>query len=508
MALASKCVIKASTQLSEKFISTRDIFDTITVTKSLGRTPAPTLVKLIASASRIESITAAAVSNDFKITGIHNYRFTANTVQPAGANLCSVTNLGVLTTINSLTESLPTTVVCSVSVTETDPINYTIGTSVASNTETFTFNPAQLTSIPVIAPVAALTFPQNRVTLSLSGITDSATLTTFVVDSALNSAICNVDRAGVVTATTAGSCSIFARVGKPGYTTKQSDAVLIVVNPGVFVGNLVVDTKSITWPNNKVNITSSGIADTGTKNLYSIDTGTDNSANCNVDAVGLLSAISIGVCTVTVSVTKNGYTTVSANALITILPGTLSDTVRFNALNIVWPATSASLAVTNIDTATTVSYRVDTSSVANSANCVINNSVLSIQGIGICSITATISKENYNTLTLTTQLTVSRGTLPANLMLNPINLTWPATSANLAIANIDETTTTVTYSVDTSVANNVNCVVNANFVNVANLGTCSVMATISRANYNTLTKTALVTVFKWRIFWWLYTDSS
>ncbi|GGC52927.1 MBG domain-containing protein [Belliella aquatica] len=240
-----------------------------------------------------------------------------------------------------------------------------------------------------------------------------------------------------------GSQTVTATITGTNYTTLELTATL-AITPATVTG---VEFKEggFVYDGTSKSLAITGVLPTGTTVAYR------NNSLTNV-----------GSQTATAKITGANYTTLELTATLAITPATMTG-VEFKDGSFVYDGTSKSLAITGaLPTGTTVAYR--------------NNS---LRNVGSQTATATITGANYVMLELTATLSITPGTV-TEVEFKDGSFVYDGTSKSLSIKGSLPAGTSLQYS------NN----------RLTNVGSQTVTAAITGANYATLELTANLTITK------------
>ena len=159
---------------------------------------------------------------------------------------------------------------------------------------------------PQVNEIPTLYLPNANYQLSSFGISDTDTLVTYHL--AFNSAGCTINNSDL-SATTSGLCSVYVSYAKAGYVTKSSAIAVVRVNLPIIAGTPIINVpRTLYLPSDGEVLSISGMTESGTSITYLIES---NTAGCEVSN-SLLTAKQVGVCYLSVTVSKTGFTDITS----------------------------------------------------------------------------------------------------------------------------------------------------------------------------------------------------
>ncbi|NDC48500.1 MAG: hypothetical protein EBZ61_05380, partial [Micrococcales bacterium] len=192
---------------------------------------------------------------------------------------------------------------CYIAVTKAADVNY------LEQTTTFYFHVGYGTQDALVATVDKPT--QNYVATTISDpntaakskITLSGGLGTGAISyTTSTSSVCSVDNTGLVTSKTAGSCVVsITKAGDANYNSQTISTTIVFnkLNQSELVSEPAVSNKDFTWsPRATIAINTTGGAGTGAV-TYAVDP--QSTSVCSVNTLGLITSITAGICSVTVT---------------------------------------------------------------------------------------------------------------------------------------------------------------------------------------------------------------
>lgn len=261
-----------------------------------------------------------------------------------------------------------------------------------------------------------------------------------------------------------GEYDVTATLTKEGYKELVLTADLTVV-PANFSG-VAFENRTVTYTGEAIEFAATGVP-AGAEAKYVIK----NSAGETIDEI-----VNPGTYSVTVKVTKTGYTDKEITATITVEPAEI-DGVTFNGMQVTYDGTAKTLTAGNIPQGASVVYAYK-----NAAGETVQEAVAA----GVYTVTATVSMPNHNDKVLTATLTIvpSEITGPS---IEDKTVDYNGIAHTIEAADVPADCTVVYVITDE----------NGDVVDEAiDAGVYKVTATISKPNYKDLVLEATLTISK------------
>lgn len=262
-----------------------------------------------------------------------------------------------------------------------------------------------------------------------------------------------------------GVYQVTATLSGEGYNTKILTATLTIANrviTGITFSNLTVD-----YDGNNHKIEILGDLPSGVSVFYSSDvTSITNEASAE------------GIYNVTATLSGTGYATLALTAVLTIRPygEEVFTGITFSNKSVVYNGSSHTIEITGtLPAGANVSYTSTTASVTNTAT-----------NVGVYNVTATITKDGYQTLTLQAVLTISENqTLQFDgITFDNVSIEYDSFEHEIVVEGVLPADTSVVYTSDVSGVTN----------KASEVGVYNVTVTLSKTGYETLALNAKLTI--------------
>jgi predicted transcriptional regulator YdeE len=429
------CQITASQAGNSTYAAATPVTETLTVNPEADVITIPPTVPTTATVGSNTPIGATTTSG---ITPI--YTSTTPTV-------CSVSSSGVVTTLLSGT--------CTISVTQPAAGNFAAATP---QTVTLTVN-AQTQTIQNFGTPITATYGGTAPVLA-------ATATSGLAPTyASTGSACSVTSAGAVTILAVGTCQITAsQAGNATYAAATPVSETLTVNPAADVITIppTVPTTTTVGSNTPIGATTtSGVTPTYTSTTPTV---------CSVSATGVVTALTSGTCSVTVSQAAAGNYAAATPQTATFAVSGQSQTIQ----NFGTPITTTYGNPAPVLAATATSGLAPTYTSTGSACSVTTSGTVTILAVGTCQITA--SQAGNSTYAAATPVTE---TLTVNPQADVITIppTVPTSTTVGTNTSIGATTTSGLPPTYTSTTPVVCSVSSSGIVTTLTPGTCSITVT-------------------------------
>ena len=386
---------------------------TATITATVGGVPGTATIIVSPLPSSITDLTVTPTT--VSLRGGRTQALTPTVTQPAGAATATVTygtttpNVATVSVTGVITAVAPGTATITVTATAVGNTGY----SAASRTATATVT---VTAVPVItvqvAPATAsvLTGSTQQLVVTPRDSAGQALTGRTVSWASLNAAVATVNASGLVTGVTAGTATITATVdGVVG------NATLTVQPAPPAVTEVTVSPTSVSLGAGQTRALSPTVTQPTGATTATVSYGTSDPAVATVSSAGVITGVTVGSATITVTATAPGSTGFSAASTSTTVPVTVVPPA-INSLAV--SPTSATLAVGLTQTLTptvsqpvgaataTVTYGTSAPGVAT----VSPSGVVTAVGSGTATITVTATAAangSYASATQTTTVTIT-----------------------------------------------------------------------------------------------------
>ena len=308
-------------------------------------------------------------------------------------NICTVNSSGVITQVDDGTCTIRVTASVDNYSDATADYNITIDPKAMGTLTWSGYSGSNTATFPTAPSVAS----------SPSGAPAGASFSY----ASMTSGICTVDdrSSGALTLVDAGTCRVQATASANGYSD-STVSVDITVNPGT-IANVTwtgYSPASITF-GDSLSLAAPSATTSGVTFRYTSGTA----GICTFSDAGAVTQVDDGTCTITLTVSKQGYSDVTVDRNITILPATMSDLVwtGYAGGNMaIFTRTPPDLeAPTGAPSETAFSYATTTANI-----CGVNSQTgaLTLNSFGTCTVTLTASRAGYSNKVIEQNVTVRR----------------------------------------------------------------------------------------------------
>lgn len=464
------CVITATKAADTNYFSgTASV--TITIAKGTQATFTATSTKLTATIGATSGITVSASGG----TGTATITYAS-----ADTGICTVASNGVVTVLTAGT--------CSITATKPGGTSYNDATSTVNIV-------ISKTSQATLSATANFTTGSYNDGVAYTVTATGGTSGLAIIYSSNSASVCAVNAStGAVTILTAGTCSITAtRPGGASYSDASANATITIakINQGTVV--VTADNTILDYVDNPKATAQVGYS--GANSTGAVTYSTTTPLVCSVDGSGLVTNISAGRCTVTVSIAADdNYNAATGSVLIRFgkvaqTAVTASSTISSTTLT---AGASITVSLTGGSGVGAVSFST------TSTTCSVNSSTgtVTLLGAGDCVIRATKASDlDYLVASDTVTISVAKGTQTSlNVSSNRTTTTYGAGHSITVTATSGSGTGAVSFSTASTA-----CAVNSatGVVTILGAGNCVITATkAADANYEVTDGTVTITVSK------------